>query len=76
MAQVTAVLVNGQVFAVCTTESNAIMLRDKINKLFVNDDGDAVASIMADGVLYNPKHVHAVERLEAMGLKRAPEQGR
>lgn len=66
MAEVRVVLVNGDVFAVCTTEPNAVMLRDKINKTYAG-----MPSELADtSALYNPKHIDALERLDGMGMRR------
>lgn len=70
MAEVQLVLVHGQPFAVASTVNNAIQLETKINKLFVGNP----ASRADSAVLYNPKHVDAVELLESLGLERAPEE--
>lgn len=76
MAQVTMVMVTGQPFAVCTTERNAVLLRDKINKTFEVPEGfkgDAVASIADSALLYNPKHLDVLEFLDSIGLTRVSE---
>ena len=62
MADSYLVTVNGAPFATCTTESNAVMLKAKINKNYEGRPAD----VAPEPLLSNPKHLVALDALAEM----------
>lgn len=69
MAEIYQVLVDGKAFADTTTLQNAASLVTKINKRVEGKP----ATLVTEPILYNPKHVVALDVLKELGYTVLPD---